>query len=280
MTHHEHTAADDTAQFEMLDLDAEVMHDDLAELTAELAGLVDPPVRRIIDLGSGTGAGTFVLLERFEQAAVLAVDTAEPVLAHLAGKAAARGVSDRVRTERADLDAEFPALGEPVDLVWASASLHHLADPARVLGEVFAALRPGGVLAVAELDSFPRFLPDDLGFGRPGLEERCRDLLARKRAEHLPHISADWAEPVAGAGFTAVAHRTVDVDLPAPLPAVARRYAEVTLRRMRPFLDASLDEADVAALGELLDSDGPGALRNRDDLTVRATRTFLAARRP
>ena len=59
-------------------------------------------MHRILDLGCGTGAGTFVLLERFAQAVVRAVDTGEPVLAHLAAKAAARGEADRVRTERAD----------------------------------------------------------------------------------------------------------------------------------------------------------------------------------
>ncbi|TXS25033.1 helix-turn-helix domain-containing protein, partial [Streptomyces sp. gb1(2016)] len=60
------------------------------------------------------------------------------------------------------------------DLVWASASLHHVDDPAAALTGVRAALRPGGLLAVAELDGLPRFLPDDAVAGRPGLEARCR----------------------------------------------------------------------------------------------------------
>ncbi|GII59230.1 hypothetical protein Pth03_76190 [Planotetraspora thailandica] len=36
------------------------------------------------------------------------------------------GVADRIRTIQADLDQTWPALG-PADLVWASASLHHMA---------------------------------------------------------------------------------------------------------------------------------------------------------
>ena len=95
-------------------------------------------------------------------------------------KARVLGVADRVRAIQADLDAAWPAI-DTVDLVWASSSLHHMADPDRVLTEVFAAIRPGGLLVVAELDSFPRFLPDDLGLGRPGLEARCHAVLAERR---------------------------------------------------------------------------------------------------
>ncbi|MGW0894666.1 class I SAM-dependent methyltransferase [Saccharopolyspora sp. NPDC002578] len=282
MAHHEHqhsTAADDATQLEMLDLDAEVLHEHLAEITASLRELAAPPVRRVLDLGSGSGTGTFALLDGFEAATAIAVDASEPMLAHLAEKAAARGVGDRVRTVQADLDESFPRFDGPIDLAWASASMHHLSDPARVLSEVFAALRPGGLLAVAELEGFPRFLPDDLGFGRPGFEQRCHDLLAAKRAEHLPHISADWRALLAEAGFTVAADRTFDIHLSAPLPAATARYAEVTLRRMHPFLAAHLDADDVATLDTLL-ADGPGGVLHRDDLAVRTTRTFLATTRP
>ncbi len=48
-----------------------------------------------------------------------------------------------------------------------------MSDPDRVLADVFATIRPGGLLVVAEMESFPRFLPDDIGFGHPGLEARC-----------------------------------------------------------------------------------------------------------
>lgn len=282
MAHHEHqhsAEADESTQIAMLDLDAEVLHEHLAEITASLRELATPPVRRVLDLGSGSGTGTFTLLDGFEEATAIAVDTSAPMLAHLAEKAAARGVSERVSTVQADLDESFPRLDSPVDLVWASASMHHLSDPARVLSEVFAALRPGGLLAVAELEGFPRFLPDDLGFGRPGLEARCHELLAAQRAEHLPHISSDWGTLLADAGFAVTAERTFDIDLSAPVPAATARYAEVTLRRIRPFLASRLAADDVAAVDTLL-GDGPGGVLHRDDLVVRTSRTFLAATRP
>ncbi|SCF80628.1 Methyltransferase domain-containing protein, partial [Streptomyces sp. Ncost-T6T-2b] len=75
------------------------------------------------------------------------------------------------------------------DLVWASASLHHLDDPATALVGIRAALRPGGLLAVAEVDGMPSFLPVD--GGRAELEARCRAALDGLHAERLPHRGAD-----------------------------------------------------------------------------------------
>ena len=153
---------------ELLDLDAEVLHAYLSEVTGwvyELAA--GRPPQRILDLGSGTGTGALALARRFGDAEVIAVDMSAYLLGRLRDKADALGVAERIRTVEADLDAEWPAIG-PVDLAWASSSLHHMADPDRVLTEVFATMNSGGLLVVAELDSFPRFLPDDAGPGDPG----------------------------------------------------------------------------------------------------------------
>ncbi|WP_107451815.1 methyltransferase domain-containing protein, partial [Actinacidiphila rubida] len=90
---------------------------------------------RVVDLGCGTGAGTLALLARFPDAEVTAVDFSPAHLNRLREKAAERGVAGRVRTVRADLDAGWPDLGRP-DLVWASASLHHMADPDRTLQRI------------------------------------------------------------------------------------------------------------------------------------------------
>ena len=166
-----------------------------------------------------------------------------------------------------------------MDLAWASSSLHHMADPGRVLAEVFGAIRPGGLLAVAELDSFPRFLPDDIGLGRPGLEARGHAVLAEAVASEVPHRGSDWGPRLTQAGFTIEAERTFAIDLEPPLPAAAGRYAQVSLRRMRPSLDGRMSDDDLAALDTLIDSDGPDSVLRRDDLTVRTTRTVWAARR-
>jgi len=278
--HHAIAETDDSAMAELLDLDAEVLHDYLSGVTAWLQDLTahEPP-RRILDLGAGTGTGTFALLDRFDGATAVAVDVSAQLLQHLSNKAADRGLSERVRSVEADLDRAWPATGTP-DLVWASASLHHMADPDRVLTDVFAALRPGGILVVVELDSFPRFLPDDVGLGRPGLEARGHAALADGRADSLPDLGSDWGSRISQAGFTIVAERSFVIDLTPPLPAATGRYAQASIRRMRASLDGRLDADDRATLDTLLDSDGPLGLLQRQDLSVRAARTIWVAQRP
>ena len=265
---------------ELLDLGAEVLHETTSELTdwiQELAaGLT---VRRILDLGSGTGTGTFALLPRFEGADVIALDTSAELLRRLTDKARGLGVAGRVRTVQADLDAGWPAVGT-VDLVWASASLHHLADPDRVLSEVFAALRPGGLLAVIEMESFPRFLPEDPGLGRPGLEARWNAVLAEEHAHEMPNLGSDWGPRLSKAGFTVAAERIFAVNLRPPLPASTGRYAQAFLRRIRSRLDGRMSANDLAALDTLIESDGPDGVLHRQDLTVRTVRPVWVARRP
>jgi len=278
--HHPAAETAEAAMAELLDLDAEVLHSYLSEVTAWIHEMTaDLPSRRILDLGSGTGTGAFALLQRFEGTEVIALDISAQLLSHLRDKARVLGVADRVRTVQADLDAAWPAI-DPVDLVWASSSLHHMADPDRVLTEVFAALRPAGLLAVVEMDSFPRFLPDDLGLGRPGLEARCHAALAEGRAAELPHLGSDWGARLSQAGFTIEAERPFAIDLTPPLPTSTGRYARASLRRIRSNLDGRMSADDLATLETLIDSYGPDGVLQRDDLTVRTARTVWVARRP
>ena len=280
--HHHHDQhqpgheADEAALAELLDLDAEVLHSYLSGVIEWVGELAGGQPSRILDLGTGTGTGAFALARRFEGADVIAVDVSAPMLDRVRAKARELGLAGRIQAVQADLDAAWPATG-PVDLVWASNSLHHVKDPDQVLAWVFAALRPGGLLAVAELDSFPRFLPDDIG---PGLEARLHAALTEARAGELPHLHSDWGPRLSAAGFTIEARRTFDIHLAAPLPALAGRYAQASLMRLRSGLDGRLSASDLATLGPLLDSDGAGSVLRRDDLTIRAARTAWAARRP
>ena len=155
---HEH---DDEALTELLDLDGEVLRDYLDQATAWIAATAQPPVTRVIDLGAGTGTGTFALLRRFPGAHVTAVDLDSRRLERVQARARDQHLAHRVSTVATDLDQPWPDLG-PADLVWASMALHHVADPARTLTQILGLLRPGGALVVAEtsaLESFPRFLP-------------------------------------------------------------------------------------------------------------------------
>ena len=255
---------------EMLDLDADVLHEYHRDVITWVGSLT-PARPHIIDLGAGTGTGALALARQLADAEVVAVDVSEQMLEHLRRKARALGVADRIRTVQADLDQPWPPLG-PADLVWASASLHHMAGPGRALTQALATLRPGGVLVVTEPDSFPHFLPDQAG---AALEERCHAALAEVRAEAGMHMGEQWRVHLAEAGFTVEAERHFDIVLQPPLPAATGRYAQVSLQRMRHGLDGRLSTNDFAALDALT-----AGVLGRDDLTVRATRTVWLARRP
>ncbi|MEV2247373.1 class I SAM-dependent methyltransferase [Streptomyces sp. NPDC049970] len=289
MTHeHSHTpghgahhgprhVADSDSQADILDLDAEVLAEHIAEITAQLPTQRAP--REILDLGCGTGTGTFALLSRFPEAHVTAVDFSAEHLHRLRQKASDEGVRERVRTVEADLDAaHWPDLGHP-ELVWASASMHHMADPARALRTVHDILAPGGLFAVVELAGFPRFLPEGAPADRPGLEERCHAAGERHHAEHMPHRGADWGPMLTAAGFALEGERTVTVDIEGSGDPAVGRYALSSLQRLRQSAVDELSAPDRAALDRLLDTDGPHSILRRRDLVVRTERTVWAARR-
>ncbi|GAA2657637.1 class I SAM-dependent methyltransferase [Paractinoplanes durhamensis] len=254
---------------EMLDLDAEVLHDYHRDLIA-WAGREAADHPRIVDLGAGSGTGSLSLARELPDAQVTAVDVSPEMLAHLRSRAEAAGLSDRIRTVEADLDQPWPDLG-PADVIWASASMHHMADPGRALASAFGALQPGGLLVIAELESFPRFLagtPDE------EVELRGHDAAAKRRHEAGLHMHENWGDRIAQAGFTEVTERHFDIDLRPPLPAAATRYAKVTLHRMAHGLADRLSPTDLADLEKVITT-----LPTRADLSIRTERTVWLARR-
>lgn len=264
-------------QGEILDLDAEVLAEHTASITAWLPLRTDP--RRIVDLGCGTGAGTFALLDRFPDAHVTAVDTSAEHLQRLRAKACARGVEERVRTVQADLDGTvWPDLDSP-DLVWASASMHHMAHPEHVLRTIRDLLTPGGLFAVVELAGFPRFLPESAPEDRPGLEERVHATADRMQADHMPHRGADWGPMLTEAGFTVEGQHTIAVNIEGSRNEAIGRYALGGLQRIRSAVAEILSPEDLAALDQLLDTDSPHSILRRDDLAMRTERTVWATRR-
>ena len=274
---HHHGAHDrELTHVGMLDLDAEVVGH-LNDLTAWAAGHVSGAPRVVVDVGAGTGTGTLALARRFGAARLVAVDSSAEMLDHLRTAALREGIGDRVRVVQADLDVAWPDVG-PFDLAWAAASMHHVKDPGRVYADLHAALEPGGLLVVLEQDGMPRFLPHDLGLGRPGLEDRCRALSAHDPWSHYP----DWTQHLERAGFAVLEQRTFTYERhPADDDARsgAARYAHAVFGRVRSGLADRLDAEDLATLDVLVAADGPESLLQRGDLTVRSTRTVWAARR-
>jgi len=249
--HHTHQrSGSHDQQHRVLDLDAEVFGDHLAAVL-DLTGVA--AARSVVDLGAGTGAGSRLLRGRYPHAAVTCVDNDPQMLELLRGQGFA-GVE-------ADLDDGFPALAEaPVDLVWASSSLHHVAHPARLLSGVRRALAPGGVLAVVELAALPRFLDHPDG---ALLEQRCHAAAAAEGWNHHP----DWTPVIEAAGFRVTRSEVTAI---APVTPAAREYARQWFARFAHLAALTSDDRDaVEGLLERLSDDV--------ELQPRATRTVWVA---
>jgi tRNA (cmo5U34)-methyltransferase len=107
------------------------------------------PHWRALDYGAGTGLLTLNLLRRL--AAVVALDSSKGMLEKFQQKLAAAGIGN-VQTRFWNLEAEpYPEQG--FDLVVSSMTLHHLRDVPLVFKRLAALLKPGGWLAVADLDA-------------------------------------------------------------------------------------------------------------------------------
>jgi ubiquinone/menaquinone biosynthesis C-methylase UbiE len=264
---------------DLLELDAEVLH---GYWTAALDWVRDAAAARsparLLDLGAGTGTGALGLAERFPGATVTAVDIEPDALERLRGKAKERGLAARVHAVEADLDAAWPDLGT-LDLTWASMSLHHLADPGAALREVLAVTRPGGMIAVAEFPEPLRFLPDDLGTGPAGFEDRVLTVVNAAHVEQMPTLGSLWAPRLAGAGWNVTAERAFPIDLDPPAHPHAARYAHTWFARLSHGLADRIEAGDRATLAALLDEQRPYSLLHRGDLHIRGTRIVTLATR-
>lgn len=241
-----------------------------------------PPVGRVLDIGSGPGVGTCELARLFPEAEVIALDGSPAMLARAAERAGEHGVGGRVSTHLAELPAGLDAL-EPVDVIWASMSLHHVGDEVALLRLLRELLQPHGVIAVAEIAEPMRVLPDTLDVGRPGLADRLYQAGATWFAsmrEGLPDAvpSSDLATMLASAGFEVLESAVVRESFDPPLPEVTRRMVLGHLRRTRGHLDELLDQDDLEAIDVLSDPQDERAVIHRADAFAEASRQIVIAR--
>ncbi|MFG2402063.1 class I SAM-dependent methyltransferase [Streptomyces lydicus] len=277
---HNHGHDDDfdwSAMADLLELEGETHSPYVRQALAELTHLTP---RRVLDIGSGPGVAACRMAEVFPQAEVTAVDGTPELLARAEERAARLGV--RLRTRLAEFPAELDGLG-PADLVWTGQVVHHVGDQQEALRRLAGLLTPSGVLAVVEGGLPPRWLPRDLGFGRPGLQERLdaaqADRFSRMRAE-LPGsvpVVEDWPGMLRTAGLTGARSRTFLIDHPAPQApgpeSPVRRSARQSLERYRNGLADQLDDEDLRTLDRLLDPADPAGVDRRPDLFLLTAKT-------
>ncbi len=247
--------------------------------------IVWPTDRLALDVGCGGGGMALALAEALSAgASVVGIDGDAAVLdaarAHLAE---AGPIGQRVQLVQASLDDGLARVtgGKPVDLVWASSSVHHLGDQQAAVSSLVGLLALGGRLALAEGGLAPSYLPWDVGVGDPGLENRLtaagNQWFARMRGA-LPgsvRMPYGWPEAMRRAGLSDVRTRTVLLERPAPLEAAERSYVTHLLRtHVDRLADTDLlSAADLAAWARLLDPADDAWLGGRADVHMLSARS-------
>ena len=160
--------------------------DRLRDPDAVIAALDVRPGMVVGDLGPGYGHFTLRLARAVEPGGIVyALDASQGTLDDLRKSADDRGITTLkavlVRRDRLEIP-------EPVDLLFVSATYHHLSDPSTYFSEARAQLRPGARVAI--------------------LESRREGLLARWRGLHASaprRVRREMAE----AGYRLTATRDV-----------------------------------------------------------------------
>lgn len=151
------------------------------ELSAAIGGAILQQVpfdaqMTILDFGAGTGLISAQLAPRVGR--IVAVDTSQAMLERLAAKPELQGKVEAVCQDitQAGLDRRF-------DRIVSAMAMHHVADTDRLIGTFAEHLVPGGLLAVADLDTEDgTFHPEDAqGVHHHGFD---RDALARILERH------------------------------------------------------------------------------------------------
>ena len=174
----------------------------------------------------------------------------------------------------------------PVDLVHASAVVHHLDDELAAIADLAAVVRPGGRVAVAEGGLGNRFLPDDCGIGEPGLEQRLA--VARdawfwsevRPATATVRTGWGWNVLLAEAGLGGRHDTLVPARPAAAADESARRVVRGVFERELARAGERIGSDDRATLTRLLDDDDPRGIMRRPDVFVLGVRTVHAGTVP
>jgi len=140
------------------------------DVAGTILGMVKPgPDADVLDFGCGTGLVTLVLQPHVRS--VTAADSSTGMLAVLDAKIKAGSLAN-IRTLHIDLE-RGDMIGGQYDLVVSSMTFHHIPEVKPVIGLLAGILKPGGSLAIADLDSDEgQFHESGEGVFHPGFD-RC-----------------------------------------------------------------------------------------------------------
>lgn len=234
-----------------------------------------------VDVGSGAGGMAAALVDAVGPAGTVVIADGSAELLAVA-QHRARRLDHQLIAIHADLEhqkLEAVLDDRSVDLVHASAVVHHLDDELAAISDLAAVVRPGGRIAIAEGGLDNRYLPDDCGIGEPGLEQRmATDKDAWFWSEVRPADATvrtgwGWNVLLGEAGLVDVASRSFLLDLPPPLPDSVRRVVRGVFERELGRAGDRLKAVDEATIRQLLDDDDPRGLMRRPDVFVLGVRT-------
>ena len=112
-----------------------------------IAALQLQPGAAVADLGAGTGYFSVRLAKAVPQGTVYAVDIEPAMLAHIAKRASAAGLTNIVTVTAAQRSLALPA---PVDVLLVVDTYHHLPDRVAYFRDVQKVLKPGGRVAIID----------------------------------------------------------------------------------------------------------------------------------
>ena len=112
-----------------------------------IAALQLQPGAAVADLGAGTGYFSVRLAKAVPQGTVYAVDIEPAMLAHIAKRASAAGLTNIVTVTAAQRSLALPA---PVDVLLIVDTYHHLPDRVAYFRDVQKVLKPGGRVAIID----------------------------------------------------------------------------------------------------------------------------------
>ncbi|WP_091678642.1 class I SAM-dependent methyltransferase [Amycolatopsis marina] len=257
-----------------------------------------PAQATVVDVGCGSGGMSRALASALacRGGGTLVLLDAVAELLHAASEAA-RSASDatvadadsvdapvvapvRVRTVLADAGrSDLPALLPEADLVWASSVVHHLPDQQKAVGSLAAALRHGGLLAVAEGGLAARCLPWDLGVGEPGLEARLISVREawfgelRAGMKDVVRMPYGWGAALGKAGLSGISSFSYLVDHPAPAAQLVSDFAVERVTWLAETAGDKLTAGDHAAVQSLVDPNSADYLGHRADVHLLSAST-------
>ncbi len=255
---------------------------------AEIVGWLDPPQGgSVLEAGSGAGGFTQLLAEKVGPltGTVTALDQDAEMLEVARDFIGEGAVAGAVTYQQGDM-ANLPFDAGSFDLVWSSRTVHHLPDQLAAVRELVRVLKPGGWLALREGPIRTRFLPDDIGIGEPGLDDRLDVAFHRwfaanvRGGEGSVRYPFGWTQMLADAGLQDVTAKSFLLEALPPFDDVQISYMGRHLKRWLEDDERRdmLMPGDAEILEQLTDPSSEQFVFGRPDLYLQETVTVYAGR--